>query len=80
MAFKPAPVAFGPYSQWRHAFDNEKVYTRRDMANAMHEKDNACAAAMQILGVKQLLPNDYELMMQIIRVERSPEGIFIVVR
>lgn len=80
MPFKPAPVAFGPYSQWREAFNNEKVYTRRDMANAMHEKDNAMLAATQILGVVRLLPNDDQHMMLIHRVERHPNGLYIVVR
>jgi hypothetical protein len=80
MAFKPIPIGFGPYREWREAFDNEKVYTRRDMVNALHQKDNILTAATQILGVARLLPNDDLHMMVIHRVERRDDGIYIVVK
>lgn len=80
MAFTQKPIGFGPYRAWRDAFENEKVYTRRDMANALREKDFALQAATQILGVVRLLPNDDQHMMQLHRVERHPNGLYIIVR
>jgi hypothetical protein len=74
-------LKFNPnYSRWREAFDNEKVFTHRDMANAIHEKDLAIEKAGIILGVERLLPNDYSEMMQIHRVKRTESGIYIIVR
>lgn len=80
MAFKKQPLGFRPYREWREAFNNEKVYTRRDMADALHQKDFALQAATQILGVVRLLPNDDLHMMQLHRVERHPNGLYIVVK
>ena len=74
-------LKFNPnYREWRDAFNNEKVFTRRDMANALHEKDFAFQAASQILGVVKLLPNDDQHMMQLYRVERHPNGLYIIVK
>jgi hypothetical protein len=76
----PEPIKIQPYKEWRDAFDNEKVYTRRDMANALSEKERAFEAATQILGVVRLLPNNDRHMMMLHRVERHPNGLYIVVR
>jgi hypothetical protein len=75
----PEPTRIQPYKEWRDAFDNEKVFTRRDMANALHEKERAFEKAAAILGVKRILPNNYSCMMQIQRVHRTESGIYIVV-
>jgi hypothetical protein len=79
MAFQPKPIGFGPYKQWRETFNTEKVYTRAEMSRALQDQRREFEKATTVLGVKQLLPQDYEVMMRIIRIERSPEGIFIVV-
>jgi hypothetical protein len=68
------------YSAWRDAFDNEKIYTRRDMANALTQQRRELELAATVLGVMRLLPNDDQHMMVLHRVERHPEGVFIVVR
>lgn len=68
------------YSAWRDAFDNEKVYTRRDMAQALQKKERELETAARILGVLRLLPNDDQHMMVLHRVDRTSEGIYIIVR
>ena len=73
-------IKFNPnYRQWRDAFDSEKIYTRRDMANALHEKEKAFDRRGIILGVQRLLPNNYSCMMQIHHIDRTESGIYIVV-
>lgn len=69
-----------PYKEWREAFDNEKVYTRRDLSRALQDQRRELENAAKILGVLRLLPNDDQHMMVLHRVDRTPEGMFIVVR
>lgn len=68
------------YKAWRDAFDNEKIYTRRDMANALQEQRREFENATTILGVLRLLPNNDQHMMILHRVDRTKEGVYIVVR
>ena len=74
-------LKFNPnYSIWRQAFENEKIFTRSDMVRVLGDQRRELERSSIILGVLKLLPNDNQHMMQIHRVDRGIEGIYIVVR
>jgi len=75
------PVYFNPnYSEWRRVFNNEPHYTRRQMAEALQQKQNAHELASRILGVHRVLPNGDVHALVLGRVDRTEEGIFIIVK
>lgn len=63
------------FKEFSHEFDNEKIYTRRDMAEAIRKCQDEHVVNRVIQQGK-----DVNIAMKIIAVHKTPEGILVIVQ
>ena len=74
-------LKFSPdYKSWKEKFDNEPLYTRRQMSEALQKQ----AIELQVSRVVQSFNGKYgpdcSAAMQILAIHQTPGGVLVIVR
>ncbi len=74
-------LTFDPnYARWRNRFDTEKVYTRRQMSEALKRQAEEFTVNRVIQSYTGRVGPNEARAMQILAVHKTPQGITVIVK
>jgi hypothetical protein len=74
MTFEKKVCEFGPYREWKHQYETELVYTRKDLSEALAQQDKQNVINRVILSGK-----DCDVVLRIVAIHRTLEGTLVTV-
>lgn len=74
-------LKFNPnYSEWKQKFDNELVYTRREVSKMLKEQAKELTVNRVVQSFNGKYGPDCSVAMQILAIHKTPEGLLVIVR
>ena len=74
------PIKLIPYKEWKEKFETEKVYTRKEMHDALEKAKEGFVINRVIQSFTGRIGPTDSRAMQILAIHKTPEGITVIVK